>query len=80
MAEGSNLKYQNLKYVSTRMKVFYAQTGKTTAIRRAAVREAGVSRHHVGPQLEALLKPLQHHGTNGTEGFKGGPQLRTHSA
>ena len=27
-----------------------AQTGKTTTIRLAAVREAGVSRHHVGPK------------------------------
>ena len=32
------------------------QTGKTT-IRRAAVREAGVSRYHGGP-IEDRLKPL----------------------
>jgi len=31
----------------------YTQTGKTSAIRRAAVREAGVSRHH-GGTIEGL--------------------------
>ena len=38
---------------------FVIPTGKTTAIGRAAVREAGIPRHHGG-----LMKPLlDHHGT-----------------
>ena len=46
-------------------------TGKATAIRPIAVRETGISRHHVG-RIKGLLKHLglsQHYHI---EGFKGG--------
>ena len=43
---------------------------KTTAIRHAAVREAGVSRNY-GVWLRALLKPMQPSQHNRIEGFEG---------
>ena len=48
-----------------------AWTRKATAIRRKAVREAGVSRHH-GASLRAPLKPLRPSQHYRTDGFEGG--------
>ena len=48
------------------------QPGKTTAIRRAAVRETGVFRHHAF--LGTFLEHLEHHSTMILRAFfKGGP-------
>ena len=48
----------------------YCQPGKTTPVRRVAVRESGVSRHHMGAQLRALLKPLDCHSTIVSRGLR----------
>jgi len=58
---------------------FLVQTGKTTPIRRTAVRETGVSWHH-GGLIEGpheIPHISQHYRI---EGFKGGPQLGPHCA
>ena len=54
---------------------------KKSAIRRTAVRETGVSRHHIGVQLRAPLKPPIHHrAVYRIGGFKGGPHMGPHYA
>ena len=52
------------------MRLEQRKNKKTTAIRRAAVRETGVPRHHGGP-IEVTLKRLEHHGTKVLRGLKG---------
>jgi len=59
--------------------VRFVQTGKTTAIRRIAVRETGVSRHR-GDQLKNPWNPSGHHITVVLRGLKVGPQLHPHYA
>ena len=49
----------------------YSQTGKTTAIRRIAVLETSLSRHH-GTPLK-LLEPSQHYRIEGLNGNLRGP-------
>ena len=50
------------------------RSGETTPIRRIAVRENGVSRHH-GGVFEGSLKTIRTSQHYRIEGFKGGPQL-----
>ena len=55
--------------------MYSSRAGKTTAIRRTAVRETGASLHHWGP-IEALLKPLgpkQHYNIKEFKGPSLGP-------
>ena len=56
------------------------QTGKTTPIRRAAVRETGASRHQGGPTEVPLPEtPRTTIALNRIEGFKG-PSIGPHDA
>ena len=53
------------------------QTGKTTTIRRTAVRGTGVSRR-IGRPITGPLEPLKHHSTMVLRGLRGlsiGPPL-----
>ena len=55
-----------------RKAIYHNQTGKTTAIRRTAVRKTVVSRNHGGP-IEGVLKPLNQLKHYCIERFKGRP-------
>ena len=48
----------NQDHISTARNMSEDQTGKTTAIRRTAVRETGASRHHWGANKSSLGIPL----------------------
>ena len=50
------------------------ETGKTTPIKRTAVRETGVSRHHGAPLRGPPWNPSDHHSTTVLRSFRGRPQ------
>jgi len=65
--------------MSTGIYYLNIQAGKTAAIRRTAVREAGVSRHHRATiECPPETPPTSEHYR--IEGFKGGPLIGPHYA
>ena len=56
-------KYIHLSLLNIFILIVWPRTGKTAAIRRRAVREAGVSRHHGG--FEGPIGPSQQYGIGG---------------
>ena len=60
-------------------KVLAALNGKTTTMRRTAVRENGVCQHHVSP-IEGLPEIPRTSNHYDFEGYKEGPQLTPHYA
>ena len=68
----TSLEVPDVWHYSLRSIVCYNQTAKSTVIRRIAVQETSVSRHHREP-IEGLLKPLDPSEHYRIEEFKRGP-------